>query len=328
MLLVSSITPSGRAWAIESARSTLPGAHVIDARDHAGDARDLAASFGVIGASLRAPDVVGALGSFRDAAMVIACFAKATSSSEPIVVDFPGSVATAISDVRTLAVLEDLGVGLGGGQSAFGASETGQSVVQEMVRALDAGDVEWLLACPPEESALREASIELAVGMASGLRVRGVAVSPMPRKSDGWPKALRASARERANRIELAVHPVPVRAAKRGIAPTFVESVGHHEAPTIAQVADGRWVWSMTIPGMSAAQVAVGTWTSDPTYPCTHVVVRLDRWTIHRSVSTTVRRCVAVDAVASGDSLAVTFMADPQHWPLSSEETVERDDDE
>ena len=321
MLRVSSITPSGRAWAIESARSTLPGARVIDATDYAGGAGNLAESFGVLGTTLRSADVVGALGSFRDAAMLVAGYAEATSSGEPVIILFPGSIAAAVSDVTTLSVLGGIG-------AAGGAPDAMGSGIEELVHGLHAGEIEWLLACPPEESAVRDATVEISVGLACGLRVRGVTMCPMPRKSDGWPKSLRAAARERVGRTEHTVHPVPVRAAKGGIAPSFTDIAGHHETPTMTRVGESEWIWSITIPGLSAAQVSVGTWTSDPTYPCTHVVLQIDRWTIHRPVSTTLRRCVGVDAVASGDSLAVTFAADPQHWPQSSEGPRERGDDE
>ena len=321
MLLVSSITPSGRAWAIESARSTLPGARLVDASDFADHAPDLAGSFGLLEATVRSAEVVGALGSFRDVAMMLASVAQVSSSSDDVIVVFPGSVTSAMCDLRTLAVLEEVGAASGG----LGAMGLG---LQELVQGIEAGDVEWLLACPPEESALHDATIEIAVGLACGVRIRGVAICPMPRKSDGWPKSLRASARERVEQSEHAVHPVPVRAAKRGVAPSFIDNEGHHETPTVSQVGEGEWVWSVTLPGMSAAQIAVGTWTSDPTYPCTHVVIRLDRWTIHRPVNTTLRRCEAVEAVTSGDSLAVTFVADAQHWPQVDEDLGERGDDE
>lgn len=326
MLLVSSITPSGRSWAIESARSTRPESRVIDAADYAGGASDLAQAFGLLESTARSPEVVGALGSFSDAAMMIAGFSQATSSTEPVIVHFPGSVASAVSDLRTLSTLETIGAASGG--FGAGVSGGGESGLRELVQALEAGDVEWLLACPPEESALQAATVEIAVGLACGLRVRGVAICPMPSKSDGWPKVLRASARERVERTEHTLHPVPVRAAKRGTAPCFIDADGHRETPSVTRVSQGEWVWSVTIPGMSAAEVAVGTLTCDPTYPCTHVVVRIDRWTIHRPVDTTVRRCIAVDAVTSGDSLAVTFVADPQHWPPPVEDPQQRADDE
>lgn len=310
VLLVSSITPSGRAWAIESALSTLPGARVIDALDYAANARDL----------------VGALGSVRDAAMLACCLADATASSESTIVHVPGSIAGAVSDLRTWAMLEELGAAAGGPREMESALR--EFGLREAALALEAGDVEWLLCCPPEESALHDAAVEIAVGLACGLRVRGVAVCPMPRKSDGWPKSLRASARERVERMEHIVHPVPVRAAQRGLAPSFVDAEGHREDPVVSQLSDGAWVWSVTLPGMSAAQLDVGTWTSDPAYPGTHVVMRLDRWTIHRPLSATLRRCVAVDAVASADSLAVTFIADTRHWPRSSEDPAERGEHE
>ena len=53
----------------------------------------------------------------------------------------------------------------------------------------------------------------------------------------------------------------------------------------------------------------------DPSYPSTHVVVRLDGVVARIELDSTLRRCVAVEAVVAGDSIAVSFRADPAQWP-------------
>ena len=56
-------------------------------------------------------------------------------------------------------------------------------------------------------------------------------------------------------------------------------------------------------------------WSQDPSYPSTHVVVRLDGVVARIELDSTLRRCVAVEAGVAGDSIAVSFRADPAQWP-------------
>jgi hypothetical protein len=56
-------------------------------------------------------------------------------------------------------------------------------------------------------------------------------------------------------------------------------------------------------------------WSQDPSYPSTHIVIRLDGVVARIELDSTLRRCVAVEAVLAGDSIAVSFRADPAQWP-------------
>ena len=313
MLLVSSITPSGASWAQESARSSLPVATVIDAPGSI-DARDgeHARMFGVVGSGVVSPDLVASLSSYRAAVTLASLVDQGSVRSEPLIGWVDGSVASAVTDLRTLVSMIELA----------GAASVDGPMLQRMraaVAALDAGDVEWLVACPPEESAVRAAVTEIAVATASGLRVRGIAVCPMPSKGDGWPKSVRRAAREQGEVLAQSVHPIPVDRARRGQAPCFPQAGVDACAPTITETGDREWIWSITVPGLTACRIAVGTWTSDAAYPTTHVVLDIDGLTVRRLVDATLRRCVAREAVVSGDSIAVAFTAHDEQWPATRE---------
>lgn len=319
MLLVSSITPSGAAWARESARGSMPGAAMIDSQDSI-DADESASArmFGVVGAGVVSPDLVASLTSYRAASTLARVVEQGMVRSEPLIGWFDGSVASAVTDLRTLVSMIELA----------GSVTLDIGVVQRMraaVAALDAGDIEWLVACPPEQSAMRAASTEIAVATASGLRVRGVAVCPMPSKADGWPKSVRMAARGHVDVLAQAVHPIPVDRARRGHAPRFPQAAVDVCAPTVTETGDREWVWSITVPGLTACRIAVGTWTSDAAYPTTHVVLDIDGLVVRRPVDATLRRCVAREAVVSGDSIAVAFIAQAEQWPVSREEGAGHD---
>lgn len=319
MLLVSSITPSGAAWARESACTSLPGATVIDARGSI-DALDdeHARMFGVVASGVVSPDLVSSLSSYRSAASVAWVIEQGIVRSEPLIGWVDGSVAAAVTDLRTLVSMIELA----------GSAALDGTVVQRMraaVAALDAGDIEWLVACPPEESAVRAAVTEVAVATASGIRVRGIAVCPMPSKGDGWPKSVRRAARGQGEVLAQAVHPIPVDRARRGRAPSFPNAGVDVCAPTITETGDREWIWSITVPGLTACRIAVGTWTSDVAYPTTHVVLDIDGLTVRHRVDATLRRCVGREAVVSGDSIAVAFTAHDQQWPAIREEGAGHD---
>ncbi len=319
MLLVSSITPSGASWAHESARSSLPGATVIEPPGNI-DARDSESAriFGVVGSGVVSSDLVASLSSYRAAATFAALIEQGMVRGEPLIGWVDGSVAAAVTDLRTLVSMLEVD----------GSATVDGPQVQRMraaVAALDAGDIEWLVACPPEASAVRAAVTEIAVATASGLRVRGVAVCPMPSKGDGWPKSVRRAAREHGQVLAQVVDPIPVDRARRGQAPCFGHAGVDVCAPTITETGDREWIWSVTVPGLSACRIAVGAWTSDAAYPTTHVVLDIDGFMVRRHVDATLRRCVAREAVVSGDSIAVAFTAHDEQWPTPREEGVGRD---
>lgn len=311
MLLVSSITPSGRAWVLEAAIASIPSATVLDSADVISNstATEIFEAFQVAGATTVSPDVVASIGSFAAVSSLASTFARAQADEKELVAWFPESVAAAVSDLQSLATLFDV-------SGVVTPDSSGMREVLDAASAIERGEIELLLVCPPEESAVEAAMREIAAAEACGLRVRGIAVCPMPRKSDGWPKSIRQAARDLVDRIEQGVHPIPVKRARRGTAPAFADEGIDVCTPMVSEMADGRRVWSITIPGLAQSDVAVGTWTADPAYPTTHVVLSIAGRIARRRVDATVRRCVPIDVVVSGDSIAITFEPQADQWPV------------
>lgn len=317
MLLVSSITPSGQVWAQELASVSVPGCEFLGADVDLPDvtAPAIADSLTVAGATVSSPDLVAGIASIRSVDFLVSLHTHARVSGQPVVAWFPGSVASAATDLQAIADLLDIS-----GSSALDRDRLDS--VRAAASAVEAGDVEVVLVCPPEESAVTRAVVEVAAATACGLRVRGVAVCPMPRKSDGWPKVIRHAAREQAESLAQSIHPISVRSARRGLAPAFTDMGADVCAPTVTATSDGQFVWSITIPGLSLCQVGIGTWTADLAYPTTHVVVDINGCVVRKGVDSTLRRCEAIDAVISGDSIAVTFQRTADQWPIDEDSEV------
>ncbi len=317
MLLVSSITPSGQAWAQELASVSVPGCEFLGAdTDLPGvTAPAMADSLTVAGATVISPDLVAGIASIRSVDSLVSLHTHARVSEHPVVAWFPGSVAAAATDLQAIVDLLEIS-----GSSALDWDRLVS--VRTAASAIKAGDVEIVLVCPPEESAVTRAVIEVAAAAACGLRVLGVAVCPMPRKSDGWPKAIRHAAREQVESLAQLIHPISVRSARRGLAPSFADMAADVCAPTVTATSDGQFVWSITIPGLSLCQVGIGTWTADPAYSTTHVVVDINGCVVRKGVDSTLRRCEAIDAVISGDSIAVTFQRTADQWPVDEDSEV------
>ena len=311
MLLVSSITPSGRTWALEAAIASIPSATVLDSADaiSSSTALQIAEAFQVAGATTASPDLVASIGSFAAVSSLTSMFTRAQADGKACVALFPESVAAAVSDLQSLATLFDV-------SGIVAPDSGGMTEVLNTAMAIQRGEIELLLVCPPEESAVEAAMREIAAATACGVRVRGLAVCPMPRKSDGWPKFIRQAARDLVDRLEQGVHPIPVQRARGGMAPSFAVESFEVCTPMVSEVADGRRVWSITLPGLSHSDVAVGTWTADPAYPTTHVVLNVAGCIARRRVDATLRRCVPIDVVVSGDSIAITFEPQPDQWPI------------
>lgn len=310
MLLVSSITPSGRAWALEAAIASIPSATVLDGADAISNstAMKIAEVFQVAGATTASPDLMASIGSFAAVSSLASMFTRAQADGKECVAWFPESVAAAVSDLQSLAKLMDV----------CGVVAPSSGDVREVLNAataIERGEIELLLVCPPEEAAVEAAMREIAAATACGVRVRGIAVCPMPRKPDGWPKLVRQAARDQVDRLEQAVHPIPVNRARRGTAPAFADDGIDACTPMVSEVAGGRRVWSLTVPGLAQSDIAVGTWSADPAYPTTHVVLSIAGRIARRRVDATVRRCVPIDVVVSGDSIAITFEPQADQWP-------------
>ena len=109
--------------------------------------------------------------------------------------------------------------------------------------------------------------------------------------------------------------------AARGIEPRAAGPLSVTISPESASLSDlssesdGGHVLSVTIPGLQYCDVEVGVWSQDPSYPSTHIVLRIDGVIARIELDSTLRRCVGVEAVVAGDSIAVSFRADPAQWP-------------
>ncbi len=306
MLLASSITPSGAAWARESVQASIPDVRLIEAVPSQQDALIGSIAGRLSPAGLVAPDLVAGLTSIQSAAGLAT--AIHASLRDGTAVWWPGSLAAAASDLLTVASLLDLA-------DPSNVTEPGIRELIAAAAALRSGEVQWIVACPPEESAIAVLAAEVGVAMACGIAVRGVAVCPMPRKSDGWPKVIRDATRRRADEVSQLLHPLPVARSRRGQSPAFTDAGAVVCDESVTSHANDQWIWSMTIPGSSVCSVSIGVWSNDPAYPTTHVVLDIGGRTVYRAVDATLRRCAATEAVVSGDSVAVTFLPAPEQWP-------------
>jgi hypothetical protein len=304
------MTPSGRGWALEAATESVPGATFLDGTQFPSSsvAIGIADAFQVADAATVSPDLVASIGSFAAGSSMASMFARAQADEKEFVAWFPGSAASAVSDVQSLAALIDI-------SGIVPSDDSGARELVSVASAIERGEIELLLVCPPEESAIEAAVQEIAAATACGLRVRGVAVCPMPRKSDGWPKTIRKAAKSHVDDLAHALHSIPVHHARRGKAPAFTKEGVDVCAPLVSEHAGGQRVWSLTIPGLSQCDVAIGTWTADPAYPTTHVVLDIAGRVARRRVDSTIRRCEPIDVVVSGDSVAITFEPHADQWP-------------
>ena len=325
MLLASSITPSGAVWAESAARKRMSTAHVVDLGEFSDHplVAEFSESFCVTGASRVSGDVAGALASVRRTALLLAAFDVANSRVDPTVVVVDGSVPELVSDACSFSALLQVS-----------AAETPLAQrAKTMSGALAGGDVEWIVVAPPERAAMDSVTVQVAQGCALGLRVTGVVVAPMPRKRDGWPNKIRRSARGLVEQLQDRLFDVPVQWSRAGKVPVLPSRAASGIEPRgagplsltispesaslsdLSSESDGGHVLSVTIPGLQYCDVEVGVWSQDPSYPSTHIVVRLDGVIARIELDSTLRRCVAVEAVVAGDSIAVSFRADPAQWP-------------
>jgi hypothetical protein len=327
VLLASSITPSGAVWAESAARKAISTAHVVDLGDFSDHplVAEFSESFRVTGASRVSGDLSGAMASVRRTAMLLAAFDVANSRVDPTVVVVEGSVPELVSDACSFSALLQVS-----------AAETPLAQrAKTMSDALAGGDVEWIVVTPPERAAMDSVTVQVAQGCALGLRVTGVVVAPMPRKRDGWPNKIRRSARGLVEQLQDRLFDIPVQRSRAGKVPVLPSRAARGielrgagpmsvtispESASLSQLSsgsesEGGHVLSVTIPGLQYCDVEVGVWSQDPSYPSTHIVVRLDGVIARIELDSTLRRCVAVEAVVAGDSIAVSFRADPAQWP-------------
>lgn len=315
MLLVSAITPSARDWVLESATNTISSARIVHLSRPASPTQaregDGLRGFGFAGAQFTSADLVGGLSSLRQVIGLVSLWNDVRSEHSDVIVWCDRSVAEIAMDLHSLALLAE----------AAGTVDAAQNMMRSLEglrEALSDGQIQWLLGCPPQSDALEQARIEIAAGAGVGLPIRGVLVAPMPRKRDGWPAAVRARAREEYDALAMDLHPVPVLRSRSGRPPVFDHpAVSAAEASTVID-ARGNRVMTVTLPGIAACgadDVRVGTWSLDPAYSITHLLIEFDRFTVRYPVDSVVRRCSAVDAVIADDTVAVSFVPVDGQWP-------------
>ena len=312
MLLASSVTPSGSAWAVSAARASVPSAQVVELTDF--DERDvvraLAAAVGVPGATRVADDLSGALSAIRRTATLMAAFEFAESKHDPTIVVVDAAVPDVVADLCSLSAL------LRASAPEFELTDRLQSICDAIAK----GRFEWLLAVPPESAAIETATIQVAQGCALGLSMRGVLVAPMPRKADGWPSGIRRAARELVEDLQDRLFGIAVKRVRGGRVCSFSSPDLDSRSPIVTEDSGGMFLLSCTIPGARYCDLEVGVWSEEPSYPGTHLVLRLDGLTARMELDSTLRRCVAVEAVVAGDTITVPFAPDPGQWPAASKE--------
>lgn len=316
MLLASSITPSGHSWALEAASRTLPDAPVIELHAEASEReRDvlepITEALSITGAQSTSADLIAGIGSLRDVVALVAAWEQQTASASRSIVSCRCSIPDLVLDLHSLRLLAEVS----------GSSRTGRPLadrLQTVMSALQSGAIEWLLAVAPQPDAWGVAKRQVALASGAGIFIRGVVMAPMPRKRDGWPKAIRQHAREVFHQAVVDLHPIAIARTSKGKAPKFPEpGFLARESSTVID-ASGNRVLTFTVPGLSSydpADVEVGTWSADTAYPTTHVVLQCQRTPVWLEVEPTLRRCRASDVVVAGDTIAVEFHAVDGQWP-------------
>lgn len=262
--------------------------------------------FGVLGAQRTSADLLGSLASLRDCFGLLSAWES--NAGAPCVIECDRPVGEIAAEVTSLRLLLDAA----GGEPA--ARELALRF-HALEQAFHSGGIEWLVGCAPQPDAINVLTAQVAVACGAGVSIRGVVIAPMPRKSDGWPTELRKAARDLADHAGLRLHPVPVQRVRAGLTPVFdLPSVEVVEV-SVTQDASGDRLFTMTLPGLADACDAVGTWSADPAYPVTHVLVTINGTTVRRPIDATLRRCHAVDAVLVGDTVTVTFVPYEGQWP-------------
>jgi len=326
VLLVSSLTPSTRAWALESAARTVGHDEVVDLDSLAPDCEeilgDITAALSVTGAQFTSVDLIAGVRSLREVAALVHAWEAYAARERRALVWVRGSVPHLIADLLALEALTDLA-------ATSPTATTLRGRLASVSAAVRSGDIEWLLGTPAQPDAIEQAGLEVAAAAGTKVAIRGVLVAPIPRKKDGWPKGIRQAARSAYDQAVMDLHPVRVARSRAGVAPAFPEpAVEAAESSTIVD-ARGDRVFTLTLPGLSASadhqrvadRVQVGTWSSDPAYPTTHVVVRFAGHVVRWEVDAILRRCRAIDAVLADDTIAVTFVPVAEQWPNTDEQS-------
>jgi len=308
VLLVSCTTPSAREWARESARAIAPTSREVRLRDvDAASIQAIAGDvFGVVGAQKTSADLLGSLVSLRDPLALLTAWEESQSAN--VIVECPRPAGAIVAEVASLRLLLEVA------GSAPSARELAVRLAA-LEQAFASGDIEWLVGCAPQPDAIDALTSQVAVAAGAGLRIRGVVIAPMPCAADGWPKVMRRAARELTEHASNRLHPVPVKRARAGVSPVFGDPAAEVVDVATTQDHSGDRLFTMTVPGLGDGCDAVGTWSTDPAYPVTHVLVTIDGTTVRRAVDATLRRCEAIDAVLAGDTITVTFVPLQGQWP-------------
>jgi len=113
VLLVSSLTPSTRAWALESAARTVGNDEVLDLDSLATECddvlEDITAALSVTGAQFTSVDLIAGVRSLREVAALVHAWEAHAARERRALVWVARSVPQLIADLLALEALTDLG---------------------------------------------------------------------------------------------------------------------------------------------------------------------------------------------------------------------------
>lgn len=172
------------------------------------------------------------------------------------------------------------------------------------------------LVTTPARDAVTRTERALGLFAMLGVGVDGVIVNKVPRKSEGWPVALRAEADEGVDRMRSLAAGLPVwtstskiRAVPKGrsaLGPLGRVCVLDAEQLTVV-VGDEEFTMELPLAGTARAEARVGRQGDQ-------LVVAFDGGTRWIDLAPVLRRCRAVDAVRTDRGLVIRFAPDPAAW--------------
>ena len=175
------------------------------------------------------------------------------------------------------------------------------------------------LVTTPDERSVRRTSRSLAVFALLGIGVDGVVVNRFPRKSEGWPKALRAEADRcldlmwrLADGVEVwsstsKVRPVPK--GRSAMGPLGRVLVLDADQLTVT-VGDEEFRMEIPLADPAREEARIGRQGDQ-------LVVQFDDVTRWIDLPPVLRRCLSLEAVRTDRGLSVRFAPDPATWRQS-----------
>ncbi len=293
----------------------------------------LTASLGRLGAELGAdPLIVPAWYSWPAVTALSALQrmsqALSDASSDVVVVDAgPLSAARSIVDVPAAATrLLDAVMtprlamwrtsGPTGGETVFESLSALRLVVLGWAKMLQHPATTVRLVTTPDEGAVRRTARALGAVALLGVGVDGIIVNKYPRKSDGWPKAVRRGAEDALHAMSAAADGVEVWTSTARIRPvpkgrSAMGPIGRVHVldaeQLVVTVGDEDFRLDVPLAGPARTEARVGRQADQ-------LVVQFDGATRWIDLPPVLRRCRAVEATRTQKGLAIRFAPDPAMW--------------